>query len=69
MKYQLAEKHIDVNEHHIRYLEGGVVSNAKPISFIHGWAVGTEPYQEALNSLSQHYQVIAPELPVWHQRL
>ncbi len=63
MKYQLAEKHIDVNEHHIRYLQGGVVSSAKPIVFIHGWAVGTEPYQEALTSLCQHYQVIAPELP------
>jgi len=63
VKFQLVEKHINVDEHYIRYFEGGVVSSAKPILFIHGWAVGTEPYQEALNILCQHYQVIAPELP------
>jgi len=62
VKYQLAEKHIDIDEQYIRYLEGGVPST-KPILFIHGWAVGREPYQEALNILCQHHQVIAPELP------
>lgn len=62
MSYQLIEKQVDVNEHSISYLEGGVPAST-PILFVHGWSVSTEPYQEFLNALSQRYQVIAPVLP------
>lgn len=63
MTNQLIEKQLSVNEHSIRYLEGGIASDSEPILFLHGWGVGVEPYQEILNILCQRYQVIAPELP------
>jgi len=61
--YQFLEKQVYVNEHSISYLEGGIASSSEPILFLHGWAVGTQPYQEILNVLCQRYKVIAPELP------
>lgn len=63
MSYQFIEKQVYVNEHSICYLEGGVASNSEPILFLHGWAVGTKPYQENLNVLCQRSKVLAPELP------
>lgn len=64
MSYQLIEKQLLVNEHNIFYLEGGsLAASSVPILFIHGWGVSIEPYQEILNTLSHHYQVIAPVLP------
>lgn len=63
MSYQLIEKQVYVNEYSICYLEGGIASSSEPILFLHGWAVGTKPYQEILNVLCQRYQVIAPDLP------
>lgn len=64
MSYQLLEKHLFVNEHDIFYLEGGTSAASNvPILFIHGWGVAIEPYQEILNTLSYHHQVIAPVLP------
>lgn len=62
MSYQLIEKQVDVNEHRICYLEGGIATST-PLLFVHGWSVSTEPYQEFLNALSQRYQIIAPVLP------
>jgi pimeloyl-ACP methyl ester carboxylesterase len=61
--YQFTEKQVYVNEHSICYLEGGIASSAAPILFLHGWAVGTAPYQEFLNTLCQRYKIIAPVLP------
>lgn len=64
MGYQLVEKQLLVNEHKIFYLQGGTLTASSiPILFIHGWGVAIKPYQEALNTLSQHHQVIAPVLP------
>lgn len=63
MTNQIIEKQLSVNEHSIRYLEGGIASDCERILFLHGWGVGIEPYQEILNILCQRYQVIAPELP------
>jgi pimeloyl-ACP methyl ester carboxylesterase len=61
--YQFIENQVYVNEHSICYLEGGIASTSAPILFLHGWGVGTKPYQEVLNVLCQRYKVIAPELP------
>lgn len=64
MSYQLSKKQLLVNEHNIFYLEGGTLAASNvPILFIHGWGVSIEPYQEILNRLSYHHQVIAPVLP------
>lgn len=63
LSYQFIEKQVYVNEHNIGYLEGGIETTSAPILFLHGWAVGTKPYQEILNVLCQRYKVIAPELP------
>lgn len=63
MTYQFTKKQVYVNDHSICYLEGGIASSAAPILFLHGWAVGTAPYQEFLNILCQRYKIIAPVLP------
>ena len=63
MNYQFTKKQVYVNEQKIFYLEGGTASNSEPILFIHGWGVGTQPYQEVLNVLCKRHYVIAPELP------
>lgn len=62
MSYQFIEKQVDVNGYNICYLEGGI-SRSEPILFLHGWGVGTEPYQEVINVLCHRYKVIAPNLP------
>jgi pimeloyl-ACP methyl ester carboxylesterase len=63
MNYQFTKKQVYVNEQKIFYLEGGTASNSEPILFIHGWGVGTQPYQEVLNVLCKRHYVIAPDLP------
>ncbi len=63
MKGDLIEKQVAWDDCSISYLQGGKNAIASPILFLHGWSVGVEPYQDSLNSLAQHYQVIAPYLP------
>ncbi len=63
MRYQFTEKQVKVQEESICYLEGGIGKTSIPILFIHGWAVGIEPYQEALNILCDRYHLLAPYLP------
>ncbi|KAB8320215.1 alpha/beta hydrolase [Tolypothrix campylonemoides VB511288] len=63
MSYQFLKKQVYVNEQKIFYLEGGTASKSELILFLHGWGVGIQPYQEVLNVLCKHYQLIAPELP------
>lgn len=66
MSYQFSEKQVYVNECKIGYLAGGIAAT-DPILFLHGWGVGTDPYQEIINVLCQRYQVIAPALPGFGQ--
>lgn len=63
MTYPVIKKQFELEDYRITYWEGGVSSDAAPLLFVHGWAVSVIPYQELLNSLSQHYRVIAPVLP------
>ncbi|MFQ4142832.1 alpha/beta hydrolase [Chlorogloeopsis sp. ULAP02] len=63
MSYKFTEKQVQVQEQSIFYLEGGIANNSTPILFIHGWAVGVDPYQEVLNNLCNRYHLIAPYLP------
>ncbi|RUR72514.1 alpha/beta fold hydrolase [Chlorogloeopsis fritschii PCC 9212] len=63
MSYKFTEKQVHVQEQSIFYLEGGIANNSTPILFIHGWAVGIDPYQEVLNSLCDRHHLIAPYLP------
>jgi pimeloyl-ACP methyl ester carboxylesterase len=60
---QWTRKAIEFNGFSIFYLEGGNQSQNKPILFLHGWSVSTEPYREYLELLAQKYWVIAPDLP------
>ncbi|MUL39127.1 alpha/beta fold hydrolase [Gloeocapsopsis dulcis] len=62
MRHQLQEKQIKLENYQTVYLEGGV-THLETILFLHGWTIATAPYQETLYLLSQHYYVIAPELP------
>jgi pimeloyl-ACP methyl ester carboxylesterase len=62
MRHQLQEKQIKLENYQTVYLEGGV-THSETILFLHGWTIATAPYQETLSLLSQHYHVIAPDLP------
>lgn len=62
LETKLIQKHIDLGKCQINYLQSGE-STATPILFLHGWAIGTGPYQELLQLLAQRHPVIAPDLP------
>ncbi len=59
----MLEKQIDLEKCRISYWEGGLVSASNPILFLPGWSVTVETYLQSLKALSQHYLVIAPDLP------
>jgi pimeloyl-ACP methyl ester carboxylesterase len=59
----MLEKQVDLETCRISYWEGGLASASNPILFLPGWSVSVETYLESLKALSQHYLVIAPDLP------
>ncbi|MBD2105077.1 alpha/beta fold hydrolase [Leptolyngbya sp. FACHB-261] len=63
MEKRLLRKQVHVEGCEIFYWDGGSPREADPILFLHGWGVTAEPYRETLESLSQSYRVIAPDLP------
>lgn len=63
MRTQFTEKQVDIKGNIISYWEGGLPSDSIPIVFLPGWSVSFKPYQESLNALAEHYQIIAPTLP------
>lgn len=45
------------------YLVSGTASDSVPLLFLHGWGIAAKPYREIIELLSQHHQVIVPDLP------
>ncbi len=63
MKANLVSKQVDLKDCKIHYLEGGDLTEAPSILFLHGWGISTRPYHEILTLLSQRHHIIAPDLP------
>ncbi|MBC1222068.1 alpha/beta hydrolase [Nostoc sp. UCD121] len=63
LKSQLTNHRVDLQDCTIFYQQSRLESSSIPILFLHGWGISTEPYQEVLKLLAQHYTIIAPDLP------
>ncbi|MGV0104720.1 alpha/beta fold hydrolase [Nostoc sp. DSM 114167] len=60
---QLTNHQVDLQDCTIFYQQSKLDSSSTPILLLHGWGISTEPYQEVLELLAQHYTIIAPDLP------
>lgn len=57
------EKQVNLGKCSIAYLQGGTSSDSVPVLFLHGWGIAAKPYGEIFDLLTQHHQVIMPDLP------